>query len=300
MNRYDTATAPADAVDYDDDYYEVTPGSGACWPSILAGAAAAAALSLLLLMLGQGLGLSSVSPWEPWRETVTKLTVGAAIWLIVMQWLSAALGGYLAGRLRKAYIGVDKDEVFFRDTAQGFLSWAVATLFTAAVLASVAGAVVGSGVQATATVAAGAASAETNDNTEPAYYVDRLYRITPSAQLTGAQAAVPAAQPLPDVSAETGRILSHGLTQGDIASADKAYLASLISARTGLTQAEAAERVDTVMSEIRAARDLTLTAADEARKTWARIMLFTCASLLIGAFIGAVAGAIGGRQRDQD
>ncbi|MFT3996762.1 MAG: hypothetical protein QM667_05085 [Asticcacaulis sp.] len=299
MNRYDMAATSAAAVDYEDDYYEVTPGSGACWPSILAGAAAAAALSLLLLMLGQGLGLSSVSPWEPWRETVTKLTVGAAIWLIVMQWLSAALGGYLAGRLRKAYVGVDKDEVFFRDTAQGFLAWAVATLFTAAVLASVAGAVVGSGVQATATVAAGAASADTAGS-EPAYYVDRLYRITPSAQLTGAQAAVPAGQPLPDVSAETGRILSHGLTQGDITPADKAYLASLISARTGLTQAEAAARVDTVMSEVRAARDLTLTAADEARKTWARIMLFTCASLLIGAFIGSVAGAIGGRQRDQD
>ncbi|WP_298333151.1 hypothetical protein [Asticcacaulis sp.] len=294
MKTLDPAVTPASADLYEDDYYEVTPGSGACWPSILAGAAAAAALSLMLLMLGQGLGLSSVSPWEPLGETAAKLTVGAAIWLIVMQWLSSALGGYLAGRLRKTYVGVDKDEAFFRDTAQGFLAWAVATLFTAAVLASVAGAVVSSGVQA------GAAVAASSDKTDAAtaYYTDMLYRASanPAAPVAGA----PTDQTLPDVTAETGRILSYGIEHGDVSPADKAYLASLIAARTNLSEADASARVDTVLAQAKTARDATLEAADEARKAWAKVMIYSFLSLLIGAFIGAVAGAIGGRQRDQE
>ncbi|UDF02865.1 hypothetical protein [Asticcacaulis sp. AND118] len=295
MNTLDPAAAAAPSDIYEDDYYEVTPGSGACWPSILAGAAAAAALSLMLLMLGQGLGLSSVSPWEPLGETAAKLTVWAAVWLIVMQWLSSALGGYLAGRLRKTYVGVDKDEAFFRDTAQGFLAWAMATLFTAAVLASVAGAVVGSGVQATATVAAGGAAGDKTDPTA-AYYTDMLYRANPTTPVAGA----PAGQTPADVTAETGRILAYGVEQGDVSPADKAYLASLVAARTNLSEAEAAARVDTVLAQAKVARDAALEAADEARKAWAKVMLYSFISLLIGAFIASVAGAIGGRQRDQD
>lgn len=104
-----------------------TPGNGVSWPAILAGAVSAVALSLILLMLGQGLGLSSVSVWDAPSDTAITLTAGIAIWLIVMQWLSSAMGGYLAGRLRQRWAGVDADEVFFRDTAQGFLAWCVAT-----------------------------------------------------------------------------------------------------------------------------------------------------------------------------
>ena len=47
-----------------------------------------------------------------------------AIWLIVMQWLSAALGGYITGRLRTKWVNTHSDEVFFRDTAHGFVTWA--------------------------------------------------------------------------------------------------------------------------------------------------------------------------------
>ncbi|MDC7682372.1 hypothetical protein PQU92_03740 [Asticcacaulis sp. BYS171W] len=290
-----TATPTTEVVATDDDYeyIDYTPGSGACWPAIIAGAVAATAISLILLMLGQGLGLSSISPWQPIHDTAFKLTAGIAIWLIVMQWLSSALGGYLAGRLRKTYVGVDKDEVFFRDTAQGFLAWCVATLFTAAVLAGVAGAVIGTGVQATATVAASAAK---DSDPATAYYVDQLYRLNPNAQVAGA----PTGQTLPDVTAETGRILSYSLETGDVSSADKAYLASLVAARTGLTQTEAAARVDTTLSQAKTARDMALKTADDARKMWAKVTLYAFLSLLIGAFIAAVGGAIGGRQRDQD
>ena len=81
--------------------------------------------------LGSGLGLSGANPWSFVPQAVATFTIGAGIWLIVMQWLSSALGGYLAGRLRKKWVGVRTDEVFFRDTAHGLLAWALATAIVA-------------------------------------------------------------------------------------------------------------------------------------------------------------------------
>src|SRR5271170_1333459 len=94
--------------------------SGIAWPAILGGAFAAAALALILVALGSGFGLASVSPWPNSAASATTFTIIAAIWLIIVQWVSAALGGYLTGRLRTKWVGVHTHEIFFRDTANGF------------------------------------------------------------------------------------------------------------------------------------------------------------------------------------
>lgn len=111
------------------------------WSAIFAGAAGASALSLLLLVLGMGLGLSSTSPWshESMDQAATNTTVIA--WVVFSQVLASGLGGYLAGRLRTKWVDVQRDEVHFRDTAHGFLAWAVAALATATMLTQVTGAI---------------------------------------------------------------------------------------------------------------------------------------------------------------
>lgn len=105
------------------------------WAAIFGGGIAAVGISIILFTLGAGLGLSSVSPWSFANPTPTEFAIGAGIWLIVTQWLSAGLGGYLAGRLRTKWVGIRTDEVFFRDTAHGFLAWALATLIIATLFA---------------------------------------------------------------------------------------------------------------------------------------------------------------------
>ena len=122
------------------------------WGAIVAGAAAAAALSLILLMLGVGLGLSAVSPWARDGVSATTFGVSTIVWLTLTQLLASAMGGYLAGRLRTKWAAAHSDEVYFRDTAHGFLAWAIASLATAALLTSAIGSILGSGVQAGATV----------------------------------------------------------------------------------------------------------------------------------------------------
>ena len=134
-----------------------TSGSGVAWPAIIGGAFAAAALSLILIALGSGFGLASMSPWSNAGASAATFTVMTAVWLIVTQWLASALGGYLTGRLRTKWVGLHTHEVFFRDTANGFLTWATATVIGAAFLAAAASSV----LSGTATMVAGATSGAT-------------------------------------------------------------------------------------------------------------------------------------------
>src|ERR1700677_2996467 len=112
--------------------------SGVAWAAVIAGAFVAAALSLILLALGAGIGLSAISPWAGAGASGSAVSKGAIVWMILMEIISSAFGGYLAGRLRTKWVQLHTDEVFFRDTAHGFLAWALATVVGAIFLASVA------------------------------------------------------------------------------------------------------------------------------------------------------------------
>lgn len=138
--------------------------SGVAWPAIIGGAFAAAALSLILFALGSGFGLASVSPWSDPGASLTTFTIATGVWFIIVQWLASALGGYLTGRLRTKWAGLHTHEVFFRDTANGFLSWAVASVIVAAFLASATASVVG-GVTRVATGAVSGATQAASQGT---------------------------------------------------------------------------------------------------------------------------------------
>ena len=155
--------------------------SAVAWGPVLGGAFAALAITLLLLTLGSGVGLSSTSAWSNSGEAATTFTIGAAIWLIIVQWLSSAFGGYLTGRLRTKWANMHTDEVFFRDTAHGFLAWAVATVVSVALVASAATSVVGGAARTAGNAATAAASAAGQGAAQSAadpsgYYVDALFR----------------------------------------------------------------------------------------------------------------------------
>ena len=167
------------------------------WAAIVGGALGAVGISIILFTLGSGLGLSTLSPWSWSNPSPTTFGMVAGIWLIITQWLASGLGGYLTGRLRTKWVGIRTDEVFFRDTAHGFLAWALATVLVATFITLAASAV----------------------------------------------AAVP----------------------------------------------EATTNAAAVSAE----------AAEQARKAAAAFSVFTALSLLVGAFIGCVAGALGGYHRDE-
>ena len=292
--------------------------SAVSWGAIFAGAAAAAALSLILLILGTGLGLSSISPWANDGVSVTTFGVSTIIWVTLTQLLAAGMGGYLAGRLRTKWVEVHTDEVYFRDTAHGFLAWAVASLATATLLTSVIGSIVNGGVQAGASVAGGVATSamvataggvaagsemaadETNTGAI-GYFLDTLFRRDINAMSTPLDSLTPQQETAVSM-AEVTRIFMNSLRTGVLPEEDIAYVGQVVAQRTGLTQQEAEQRVsDTfarVQTSLSEAETSAREAADSARKASAYAAIWLFISLLIGAFVASFAAPYGGRQRD--
>jgi heme/copper-type cytochrome/quinol oxidase subunit 2 len=273
-----------------------THRSGISWAAIFAGAAGAAALSLILILLGTGLGFSAMSPWADHGASATTLGVSSIVWLALTQIIAAGMGGYLAGRLRSRWVNTHGDEVYFRDTAHGFLSWAVATLVTVALVVGSASAVVSGGAKAGAAVAAGGASvagaAAANSSDPYGYFIDALFRDTrPVAVSDDAAHGV------------VGRIIARTISNGgQLAADDRAYLAQMVTQRTSLTQAQAEQRVDQVYGQARQsvedAKVAAQKAADQAAKVAATASLWMFVALLCGAFFASFAAIYGGRRRD--
>ncbi|MFL1528962.1 hypothetical protein [Pseudomonas sp. O230] len=275
--------------------------SGVSWGAIFAGAAAAAALSLILVLLGFGLGFSAVSPWAHEGVSAKGLGISTIVWLAVTQILASGLGGYIAGRLRVKWANLHGDEVYFRDTAHGFLAWCVATLVTATLVVGSVSSIVSGGVQAGASAVGGAASVATQavgtaagnaDSDQYGYFVDSLFRDDRPAAVSDDAAR-----------GTVTRIFVRSLSRdGQLAAQDRTYLAQLVAQRTNLTQADAERRVDEVYARTqKAVADAKLAAqqaADTAAKVAAWTSLWMFIALLIGAFFASLAATFGGRRRD--
>lgn len=263
--------------------------SGVTWSAVLAGAAAAAALSLILLMLGAGLGLSNLSPWS-YNSSV--MGASAIAWLTFMQLAASGVGGYLAGRLRIKWSNLHDNEVYFRDTAHGFLAWAVASLMTVGLLASAAQSILSeaSNIGSSAVTAAAAAN---NMKVKPVdYFSDMLLRSDDGSIDANSGARL-----------EVGKILTTDIVNGALSGSDRDYLSKIIIKRTGISQTDAEKRVDAVYSQwsksVVDAKNVIKEAADKARKAAANSALWMFIALLIGAFVASLAATIGGRQRDR-
>jgi hypothetical protein len=276
--------------------------SAVSWGPVIAGAFVATVATLILMLVGAGLGLTLVSPFPSQSSSAAALSVYAAIWLVVVQWISSGVGGYIAGRLRTKWVGVHTDEVFFRDTTHGFLSWAVATVIVVMFLGSTVSSIISGTAStvtqaaATTTAAAADAAADKLPDLPTAYFTDALLR--PADPRTAAPAT--AAESRETAATELSRILMRSAANGEVSTADRTYVEQLVAARTGLSEADAKARIDAVLKEIDEARVAAQEAADTARKSASASALLGALSLFIGAFIACAAAALGGRQRDDE
>ena len=260
-----------------------------------------------------------MSPWTHDGVSETTFGVSTILWVTFTQLVASGMGGYLAGRLRTKWVAVHTDEVYFRDTAHGFLAWAVASLATAALLTSMIGSIVSGGLQAGASVVGGVATAATavgaasagsevaksdSDGGPMGYFVDSLFRKDANASAAGSAAAEGGA---PDQVAtasrsEVARIFVNTIRAGALPAEDVRYVGQLVAQRTGLTQQEAEKRVSEtyarVQTKLRDTETAARDAADQARKASAYAALWLFVSLLIGAFVASLAATFGGRRRD--
>lgn len=296
-----------------------TKASGVSWDSIFAGAAAAAAMSLLLMILGVGLGFSAISPWSHLGISATAVGISSILWLTLTHIAASSIGGYLSGRLRIRWTSVHSDEVYFRDTAHGLLTWAIASLVTAALLGSVVGNIVSIGVAVSATSASNAIGQESTrvmalpNSAAPAistvsrgnigdsddwlgYWIDSLFRFDELPEVT-------IEQDYSVVWLEASRIFAGGLRANGLPAEDHHYLAEIVARQTGLAIADAEMRVagifDKAHTESINAAQQAKQFADQTRKTAAYSALWMVVALLLGAFVASLAATFGGKQRDR-
>jgi len=258
--------------------------SGVTWSAVIGGAFVCAAVSLILLALGTGLGFSAVSPWANSGVSASTIGTSAIVWLILVQVIGSLMGGYLAGRLRTKWTKIHSDEVYFRDTAHGFLAWAVALVITAAFLASAAASLAGGAARLGASErAAGAANAQAGPTglNPNEYFVDSLLRSNPPN--VGQNEAA--------LRGEVGIIFANSLRQGEIPASDKTYLDQVVATKTGMNASDADKRVSDVFAEAQQTADAT-------RKAIAHLSLWMFIALLSGAFCASLAATFGGAQRD--
>ncbi|MBX3553436.1 MAG: hypothetical protein KIT85_01855 [Pseudolabrys sp.] len=254
--------------------------SATSWGAIFAGAVASVAITLFLFAFGVGAGLSAVSPWAGEGISATTTAWSAGLFLIAAAMIASTVGGYLTGRLRAGWIDVHEDERYFRDTAHGVVTWAVATVFSVAVLGA-ATTHIASGLATGA--AAGSAGAATTMAGSGNATVDRLLRSNPANNAAAAND--------PNLSASVSRIVASALAnKGQLAADDRAYLASIVAARTGQSQADAERTVDQTIQSAKQA-------ADTARRNAAKMAFWLAASLLAGAFSAALGATVGGSLR---
>lgn len=285
------------------------------WGPIFAGAIAAAAISFLLLSFGAAIGLSLTSPWPNTGARLWVVALAAAWFALAVQIASFAAGGYLAGRMRRPWLE-SAGEAEFRDSAHGFMVWAVGVVVGAVLLGLTSGAALRTATQSAATVAGGAASGMANAaalSTTPAdYATDLLLRpeggamAAPAAGggIPGQTTSAPAAPAQRDgadqaLRAETGRIFTATIRNQEFSARDRDYLVRVVQSRTGLPEAEAQRRVDAAVNEARDAEIKIREQADKARKAAVIAGFIAAASLLISLVVACFTAGISGRHRNE-
>lgn len=257
-------------------------GPAICWSAVFAGAFAALGLSVVLIVLGSAFGFGAMSPFAGDGLSATTIGVVTILWLILTQIFASVAGGYIAGRTRSRW-SIHRDEVYFRDTVHGFLTWAIAS----AVMFGLAG-MVAAGGAAAATAVTTAAVASDEEALPGDLITDRLYRV-PGGTVDTSDAA----------RAEVLRLVALAMhDEAAVTPEDRAWLIADVSARTGAAPAQADERVRAAFGEIAVAREEAREAVDTARAASVTLAIATALAMMFGAFFAAAAALFGGRERD--
>ncbi|MCG2628558.1 hypothetical protein L6654_18135 [Bradyrhizobium sp. WYCCWR 13023] len=247
------------------------------WSSVISGAFASGAMAFILVSFGVaiGLGVSSASP--TWRDASAALALLSGLYLIIQAIVSFGFGGYIAGRTARPAptLATIEDDGERRDGLHGLMSWALAILIGAALLA-----IIGAAAIERSPVRSGAGNAT---SAEPllSYELDKLFRAPRR----------PVNTDMREARAEAGRILMTSSSHSGITVDDRAYLVQQVAALTGLGAPDAERRVDASIADAH-------TAINRARRNSVIVAFSVAAAALIGAAVAWAAAVAGGRHRD--
>lgn len=103
------------------------------WSAILGGAVLATASGLILVTFGGAIGLSATSPYAERGVSPQVFALIAGLWILWVQVLSFAIGGYVTARLRARHADESEHEADVRDGMHGLIMWGVGVLAAAVI-----------------------------------------------------------------------------------------------------------------------------------------------------------------------
>jgi hypothetical protein len=256
--------------------------------AIIGGAAIATAISWVMTSFGAGIGLAA-APAARGGWGAVAVSLAAGIWVLWIAVSSFAAGGYVAARMRRPTPDLSEHERDVSDGAHGLMVWAIG-LIVVAYLASPAF----SGLaKSSAALGVAAGAAQTAKVDPVAHLVDRLMRGGDTSANPNANANQTALRD--DMQRSLGLVVANGT----IDPKDKAYLVQQVSARDGLSPADAGAQVDDAVTQLAAVHEKAREDATIVRKAGVILAFLTAASLLVAAVTAWRAAQAGGRHRDQ-
>lgn len=259
------------------------------WGAIIAGAVVAVMIGLMLNILGAAIGVSTVDAVQGDTPAASTFGIGAAVWLLVANLVGLGVGGYTAARLSGT---ADRTDA----SLHGVGVWAVGFLLSAVLLGNLAAGAASSVVTTASSVLGGVAQTAGSAVSTVASQAD------PKALLERARASLsgpsePARMTREQRGAEITSILGNGVANGALTDPERQRLAALVSAESGISQQEAAQRIQTYEAQAqqtaREAAERAKRAADAAATGAATAAYAVFGALLLGA-IAAILGARAG------
>jgi hypothetical protein len=297
------------------DHFRGKEHSGVSWGAVFAGGVAATVLTLILIILGMGIGFASVSPWANEGASAEAIGVGTIVWITLVSLAASAIGGYIAGRLRPRWNSIHTNEVYFRDTAHGFLAWGISTLLMATLLSSTVSSVIAGSAKAGAAAVGGAATAgavvagssKSSAGNGNDYLLDKVFRRneatrpSPGVDEDGRPRVAPKAPggASKEARMEAAGIFVNSVVKNELPAADKQYLAKVVAREANITEAEASKRIQDTHDALIKAKNDAKEAADKGAAAAAYTSLWLFISLLLGAFVASWCATCGGRCRDE-
>ena len=293
------------------------------WGAVVAGVVIAVATQMVLSLLGAAIGLSTIDPMRYSSPDVSTFGIGAGIWWGISSILSLFVGGWVAGHLAAS---PEKTDAILH----GLLTWGLAAIVTAYLLASAVSSVVRGGASVVGTAATVTASGAAAVAGPAADVAKRQLEasgfswdsIKGQAQQLLAQTGKPALQPgaiadkadaatdqatnaatnagsPADFQAVIQKIIDSGKSTVDQVDRDAAV--NVVMARSGLTKPEAEARVDGWIKTYQQARvkfDEQKAAAEakarEVADATAKASSLASFAAFLALLVGASAAALGG------
>lgn len=264
------------------------------WRAIIAGAIAAIAIHLLLTTLGFAIGMDLIP-----ESGAQSLAIGAGLWWLISGSIALFCGGWIAGHTNRS---IERKDAML----QGFLQWGVVTGISALLVTSALGSLLGGALQLTGQI--GQAAGATVQAVIP-------QNVTlPGSQQVPWQRVERQIKQLIDSyapqSVEDGNVQFVNLARTFLTSSEserqerREELLATLRQDLGITEAESQQliqeleqtwqRTQQEISQVwQQTQETVVEAAGTTAETTSTAAWWTFASLLLGAILGTVGGAVG-------